>query len=79
MNSQHTHNALTNQKRSAAFFKNVKTEEAKEKIKNIIQNNNKSNNETTTATTTKAPTTTTTATTTTTQQQQYSKQGSSER
>ena len=28
MNSQHTHNALTNQKSSAAFFKNVRTEEA---------------------------------------------------
>ena len=78
MNSQLTHNALTNQKRSAAFFKDVKTEEAKEKMKNIIQNNNKSNNETTTATTNTAPTTTTTATTTT-QQQQHSKQGSSER
>ena len=28
MNSQHTHNALTNQKSSAAYFKDVKTEEA---------------------------------------------------
>ena len=27
MNSQHTHNALTNQKSSASFFKDVKTEE----------------------------------------------------
>ena len=78
MISQHTQNTLTNQKSSAAYFKDVKTEEAKEKMKNIFQNNNKSNNETTTATTTTAPTTTTTATTTTKQQQQHSKQGSSE-
>ena len=28
MNSQHTHNALTNQKSSAAYFKDVKTEDA---------------------------------------------------
>ena len=28
MNSQQTHNALRNQKRSAAYFKDVKTEEA---------------------------------------------------
>ena len=28
MNSQHTHNALTNQKSSAAYFKDVQTEEA---------------------------------------------------
>ena len=28
MNSQQTHNALTNQKSSAAYFKDVKTEEA---------------------------------------------------
>ena len=28
MNCQHTHNALTNQKCSAAYFKDVKTEEA---------------------------------------------------
>ena len=28
MNSQHTHNALTNQKSSAVYFKDVKTEEA---------------------------------------------------
>ena len=28
MNSQHTHNALTDQKISAAYFKDVKTEEA---------------------------------------------------
>ena len=28
MNSQHTHNALINQKSSAAYFKDVKTEEA---------------------------------------------------
>ena len=28
MNSQHTHNALTNQKSSAAYFKYVKTEDA---------------------------------------------------
>ena len=28
MNSQQTHNALTNQKNSAAYFKVVKTEEA---------------------------------------------------
>ena len=28
MNSQYTHNALTNQKSSAAYFKDVKTEEA---------------------------------------------------
>ena len=28
MSSQHTQNALTNQKSSAAFFKNLKTEEA---------------------------------------------------
>ena len=28
MNSQHTQNALTNQKSSAAYFKDVKTEEA---------------------------------------------------
>ena len=28
MNSQQTHNALTNQKNSAAYFKDVKTEEA---------------------------------------------------
>ena len=28
MNSQHTHNALTNQKSSAAYFKVVKTAEA---------------------------------------------------
>ena len=28
MNSQHTHNALTNQKSSVAYFKDVKTEEA---------------------------------------------------
>ena len=28
MNSQHTQNASTNQKSSAAFFKDVKTEEA---------------------------------------------------
>ena len=27
MNSQHTHNALKNQKSSAAYFKDVKTEE----------------------------------------------------
>ena len=27
MNIQHTHNALTNQKSSAAYFKDVKTEE----------------------------------------------------
>ena len=27
MNSQHTHNALTNQKSSAAYCKDVKTEE----------------------------------------------------
>ena len=27
MNSQHIHNALTNQKSSAAYFKDVKTEE----------------------------------------------------
>ena len=27
MNSQHTHNALTNQKSSAAYFKDVKTEQ----------------------------------------------------
>ena len=27
MNNQHTHNALTNQKSSAAYFKDVKTEE----------------------------------------------------
>ena len=27
MNSQHTHNALTNQKSSPAYFKDVKTEE----------------------------------------------------
>ena len=59
-NSQHTHNALTNQKSSAAYFKDVKTEEAKEKTKTTFQNNNKSNNETT-ATTSTAPTTTTTA------------------
>ena len=64
MNSQNTHNALTNQKSSAAYFKDVKTEEAKEKMKTKFQNNNKSNNETTTATTIAAPTTTTTATTT---------------
>ena len=63
MNNQHTHNALTNQKSSAAYFKDVKTEEAKEKMKTTFQNNHKSNNETTTATTTTAPTTTTAATT----------------
>ena len=28
MNNQHTHNALTNQKSSAAYFKDVKIEEA---------------------------------------------------
>ena len=28
MNSQHTHNALTNQTTCAAYFKDVKTEEA---------------------------------------------------
>ena len=28
MNSQHTHNALTNQKSSAAYFKDVTTQEA---------------------------------------------------
>ena len=28
MNSQHTHNALTNQKSSAGYFKDVKTVEA---------------------------------------------------
>ena len=28
MNSKHTHNALTNQKSSAAYFKDVETEEA---------------------------------------------------
>ena len=28
MNRQQTHNALTNQKSSAAFFKDVKTEES---------------------------------------------------
>ena len=28
MNSQHTHNALTNQKSSAAYSNDVKTEEA---------------------------------------------------
>ena len=28
MNSQYTHNALTNQKSSAAYFKDVKAEEA---------------------------------------------------
>ena len=28
MNIQHTHNALTNQKSSAAYFKDVKTKEA---------------------------------------------------
>ena len=28
MNSQHTHNALTNKKSSAAYFKDNKTEEA---------------------------------------------------
>ena len=28
MNLQHTHSALTNQKSSAAYFKDVKTEEA---------------------------------------------------
>ena len=28
MNSQHIHNALKNQKSSAAYFKDVKTEEA---------------------------------------------------
>ena len=28
MNSQHTHNALRNQKSSAAYFKDVKTAEA---------------------------------------------------
>ena len=28
MNSQHTHNALINQKSSDAYFKDVKTEEA---------------------------------------------------
>ena len=77
MNRQHTHNALTNQKTSAAYIKDVKTEEAKEKLKNIFQINIKSNNEST-ATTTTAPTTTTTATTTTIQQQRHSKQGSSE-
>ena len=27
MNSQHTHNALTNQKSRSAYFKDVKTEE----------------------------------------------------
>ena len=27
MNSQHTHNELTNQKSSAAYFKDVQTEE----------------------------------------------------
>ena len=57
---QHTQNTLPHQKSSAAYYKDVKTEEAKEKMKNIFQNNNKSNNETTTKTT--APTTTTTAT-----------------
>ena len=31
MNSQQTQNAITNQKSSAAYFKDVKTEEAKEK------------------------------------------------
>ena len=66
MNSQYFHNALTNQKSSAAYFKDVKTEEAKEKMKTTFQNNNKSNNETTTATSTTAPTTTTTPRTTTT-------------
>ena len=66
MNSQHTGNLLKNQKSSAAYFKDVKTEEAKEKMKTTFKNNNKSNNETTTATTTTAPTTTTTATRTTT-------------
>ena len=66
MNSQHSHNAFTNQKSSAVYFKDVKIEEAKEKMKTTFQNSNKSNNETTTATTTTAPTTTTTARTTTT-------------
>ena len=28
MNCQHTHNSLTNQKSSAAYFRDVKTEEA---------------------------------------------------
>ena len=28
MNSKHTHNAVTNQKSSIAYFKDVKTEEA---------------------------------------------------
>ena len=44
MNSLHTHNALANQKNSAAYFKDVKTEEAKEKMKTTFQNNHKTNN-----------------------------------
>ena len=41
MNSQQTHNALTNQKSSAAYFKDVKTEEAfSNQDQNLVETTN---------------------------------------
>ena len=40
MNSQHTHNALRNQKSSAAYFKDVKTEAFSSQDQKLVDTTN---------------------------------------